>query len=191
LSNKAKEGSELPFDYIKDLSQHDDAGTVLNDLMQAYGKAVWSYAFVLTQRKEVADDLMQDVFLSAFQHMHTFRGESTVRTWLLGITRNKSLNYLKSAFFRKVTLVDKVFPKEALRSAEQEMMDQLATSEIWNIVLKLPVKYREVILLEAHYAYTEQEIADLLGVPKGTVKSRLHRARAKVEKAIKEADRNE
>jgi RNA polymerase sigma-70 factor (ECF subfamily) len=179
----------LQLDYLKNLSQHDDAGTILNDLMHAYGKDVWSYAFVLTKREEVADDLMQEVFLSAFQHMHTFRGESTVKTWLLSMTRNKSLNYLKSAFFRKVILVDRVFPNKAVRSAEQEMMDRIETTEIWDFVLKLPLKYREIILLEAHYAYTEQEMANLLGVPRGTVKSRLNRARAKVEKALKEADR--
>jgi RNA polymerase sigma-70 factor (ECF subfamily) len=60
--------------------------------------------------------------------------------------------------------------------------------EIWNIVMRLPVKYREIILLEAHYAYTEQEMSTLLEVPVGTIKSRLHRARSKVEQAMKEAD---
>jgi RNA polymerase sigma-70 factor, ECF subfamily len=179
---------KLQMEYLKHLSQHDDAGAILNDLMSNYGKAVWDYAFILTKRKEAADDLMQEVFLSAFQQIHSFRGDSSVKTWLLRITRNKSLNYLKSAFIRKVTLVDRIFSKTTVCSAEQEMINQIQLKEIWDIVLRLPVKYREIILLEAHYAYTEQEMSALLEIPVGTIKSRLHRARSKVEQAMKEAD---
>ncbi|CAK4870508.1 unnamed protein product [Aphanomyces euteiches] len=175
-------------EYIKHLSQHDDAGAILNDLMKNYGKDVWDYAFILTKRKEAADDLMQEVFLSAFQQIHSFRGDSSVKTWLLRITRNKSLNFLKSAFIRKVTLVDRVFSKATVCSAEQELFNHIQVQEIWGIVMKLPIKYREIILLEAHYAYTEQEMSALLEIPVGTIKSRLHRARSKVEQALKEAD---
>jgi RNA polymerase sigma-70 factor (ECF subfamily) len=178
----------LQMEYIKHLSQHDDAGVILNDLMKNYGKDVWDYAFILTKRKEAADDLMQEVFLSAFQQIHSFRGDSSVKTWLLRIARNKSLNYLKSAFIRKVTLVDRVFSKATVISAEQELLNQIQVQEIWRIVMKLPIKYREIILLEAHYAYTEQEMSTLLEIPVGTIKSRLYRARSKVEQAMKEAD---
>ncbi len=178
----------LKLKYLKHLSHHDDAGMIINDLMKEYGHDIWSYAYVMTKRREAADDLMQDVFLSAFRQMHSFRGESSIKTWLLTMTRNKCLNYLKSAFLRKVTLMDIIRSPETVHSAEQQLIDRIQTQEIWNIVMKLPVKYREVILLEAHYGYTEQEMAELLNVPNGTIKSRLHRARARVEKAIKEAD---
>lgn len=175
-------------DYLKHLSKHDDAGLILTDLMRTYGKNVWDYAYILTKHKEAADDLMQEVFLSAFQQMHNFRGESSVKTWLLRITRNKSLNHLKSAFIRRVTLVERIFPRATIRSAEQEIFAQMQVTEIWTIVLKLPIKYREIILLEAHYGCTDHEMSVLLDVPVGTIKSRLHRARAKVEQALKEAE---
>lgn len=186
-----KGGIKLRLEYLKHLSRMDDAEAILTDLMNAYGKDVWSYIYVMTRNKDAADDLLQEVFLKVYQHMHTFRGESSVRTWLLSIARHAALNYLKSAFFRKVILVDRIFPREAASSAEQEMITRLKANEIWSIVLNLPVKYREVILLEAHYAYTEKEMSELLGISRGTVKSRLHRARVKVEKAIKEADQHE
>jgi len=179
---------KLQFEHLKHMTPCNDPGTILNDLMKAYSKDVWNYAFILTKNKETSDDLMQEVFLNAYRRIHTFRGESSVKTWLLKMTRNASLNYLKSAFFRKVILVEKIFPKGQTRSAEQEMMSRIQTKAIWELVLRLPVKYREVILLEAHYEYTEHEMAELLGVSRGTVKSRLHRARAKVERALKEAD---
>jgi RNA polymerase sigma-70 factor, ECF subfamily len=67
---------KLQMEYLKHLSQHDDAGAILNDLMSHYGKAVWDYAYIMTKRKEAADDLMQEVFLSAFQQIHSFRGDS-------------------------------------------------------------------------------------------------------------------
>ncbi len=178
----------LDLDYLKHLAYSDDREAVLNDLMQAYGQDVWNYAFVLTKRPDAADDLAQDVFLKAYRQWHTFRGESSVKTWLLSITRHASLNYLKSAFIRKVTLTDKLFSRESRRSAEKEALDRLRVREVWDIVLQLPAKYREVLILDAHYELKESEIADLLGIAPGTVKSRLHRARAKVEKALKEAD---
>jgi RNA polymerase sigma-70 factor (ECF subfamily) len=65
-------------------------------------------------------------------------------------------------------------------------MDRQAERDVWEIVLGLPGKYREVIVLDAHYELSYKEMADLLGISEGTVKSRLHRARAKVERKLKE-----
>jgi RNA polymerase sigma-70 factor (ECF subfamily) len=63
----------------------------------------------------------------------------------------------------------------------------METKRIWSAVIQLPRKFREVIILDAHYALTTKEIAELLGISQGTVKSRLHRARKKVT-AILETD---
>jgi RNA polymerase sigma-70 factor (ECF subfamily) len=59
-------------------------------------------------------------------------------------------------------------------------MEQSAANEIWSKVLMLPVKYREVLILDAKYELTTKEIAGVLGLAEGTVKSRLHRARQKM-----------
>ncbi|BBI31190.1 hypothetical protein KCTCHS21_05890 [Cohnella abietis] len=86
-------------------------------LMTQYGQDVWNLAFVLTKRYDLADDVTQDVFLNAYKAIGTFRGASSVKTWLLSITRNISINYLRSAFMRKVTLTEWITSKGTSPSA--------------------------------------------------------------------------
>lgn len=173
--------SNTSHEYLRYMTESTDKKTILQNLMEQYGSDVWNYAYSLTHKWEVADDITQDVFLKAYRHLHTFRCKSSVKTWLLAITRNTIKDYRKSAFIRKVTLVDRISPKNSAHpSAEQEVMDKQATNDIWKKVLKLPVKYREVLILYGHYQLSMKEIADLLGVSIGTVKSRLYHARNKV-----------
>src|SRR5690554_2972324 len=96
----------------------------LEQLMNQFGQDVWNFAYFLAKNRSLADDITQDVFLQAYLHVASFRGESSVKTWLLKITRNISLNYRKSAFFRKVLLVDVVISKESIQSAEQSFMER-------------------------------------------------------------------
>ena len=133
----------------------------------------------------MADDITQDVFLQAFRHVTSFRGEASVKTWLLKITRNTSYNYRKSAFFRKVLLVGAVTSKEYNRSAEQSFLEKEATHEVWKQVFNLPTKFREVLVLHAKYHLPLSEIAQILKIPKGTVKSRLFGARKKLSILLK------
>jgi len=153
------------------------------ELMLTYGQDVWNYAFLLTGSRTTADDVSQDVFLRVFRSIATFRGESHIRTWLLTITRHIAINYRRTAFVRKVMLVDRPLSRDTYPSAETEAMSQLQIETVWAIVMKLPLKFREVLVLDAKFGYTSREIAALLGISEGTVKSRLSRARGKVNAA--------
>ncbi|AJY77502.1 hypothetical protein VN24_04605 [Paenibacillus beijingensis] len=161
-----------------------DRGAVLNELMTAYGTDVWNYAFFLTRRRELADDISQDVFVKVYNRLYTFRGQSSVKTWLLSITRNTARDALRSAWLRRVKLVAYWREKDAGPSAEREALSQQMTGEIWSVVMSLSDKLREVLLLHAHYGLKQEEIAELLGISAGTVKSRLHRARAAVSRKL-------
>ncbi|AQR78382.1 RNA polymerase sigma factor [Paenibacillus larvae] len=156
------------------------------DLMRQYGRDVWNYAFFLTKSSHVADDISQDVFVRAYTKLHTFRGESSVKTWLFTITRNLVMNHKHSAFIRKVTLVDFFQHEHEQKSAEERCLQDMNIREIWKLVLMLPDKYREVLVLDAKYELSTAEMAKLLGISEGTVKSRLHRARGLMNKKVKE-----
>ncbi|MHA7582392.1 RNA polymerase sigma factor [Paenibacillus vandeheii] len=171
-------------------SNKDELKTVLNNLMLTYGQDVWNYALFLTKSKHLADDISQEVFLKAFINYDDFRKESSVKTWLLRITRNISINHMKTNFLRKVTLMDFLSPKGTYPSTEKEVLDKFAVNQVWGIVIQLPRIYREVIVLEAHYDLSDQEMASLLGISLGALKSRLHRARMKIEQEL-EALKNE
>ncbi|EHB63060.1 sigma-70 family RNA polymerase sigma factor [Paenibacillus sp. FSL K6-1566] len=175
-------------EYLKTMVAADDAGSVLKELMESFGQDVWNYAYFLTKRRDAADDISQDVFLRAFQHLKDFQGRSSVKTWLLTITRNLSLNYLKSSFISKVSLVGWLTTRQAGPSAEMEFLDTEAVSQIWKHVMQLPQAYREVLLLEFHFQMTRKEMAELLGISEGTIKSRLHRARVRMENLLRGED---
>ena len=149
-------------------------------LMNEYGQGVWNYAYSIVKDQNMAEDITQDVFLQVFRHVDSFRNESSIKTWLLKITRNISYNYRKSSFIRKVFLVGNVSLRESSQSAEQAYLDNEAANEVWIAVLKLPVKSREILILHAKYQLSISEIAHLLDISEGAVRSRLFAARKKM-----------
>ncbi|WP_378126371.1 RNA polymerase sigma factor [Cohnella boryungensis] len=181
--------SQRNFDFLKYMVESDDEKGLLNELMTAYGKDVWNYAYSMTRKWDLADDITQEVFIKVFRNMHAFRRDASVKTWLLTITRNTAIDFQRSAFFRKVTLSDFVEDYGERRSVEQEVLESSAMSEMWKMVLGLPKKYREVIILFAHHQLSLKEIAQVLDVTEGTVKSRMFHARQKLSK-MKEANRD-
>lgn len=182
--------SDTQFDYLKALNDSEDKTEILNELMTAYGKDVWNYAYSMTRKWEVADDIVQEVFIKVYKNLFTFRSEASIKTWLLTITRNTVLDYKRSAYFRRITLVD-YFASDTTtgQSAEQEAIQTETTSEMWDMVMQLPPKNREAIILYAHNQLSLKEIAEVLQVSEGTVKSRLHHARTKLSH-IKERHRH-
>src|SRR5689334_5098566 len=102
--------------------------------MQAYGKDVWNFAFFMTHRRELADDISQEVFIKVFEHLYNFRGQSSVKTWLLAITRNTARDVLRSAWIRRVTLMPSRYEAEQTHpSAERETIDKLMTEQVWAV----------------------------------------------------------
>ena len=169
-----------------------DRNEILKELMEAYGRDVWNFAYSITLKAEAADDIAQNTFLKIYENLYSYRGRSSVKTWILAITRNCAYDFKRSAFIKKVTLVsylrDDYFSNNHA-SAEEEAIHQLEANEVWQIVLSLPGKFREPLVLYAHHQLSMAEIATMLNVSEGTVKSRLHRARIKVSKGLKEGER--
>ncbi|MDR9748614.1 RNA polymerase sigma factor [Paenibacillus taichungensis] len=173
----------------------------LSCMMDEYGNDVWNYAYFLTKSTEQADELSQEVFIRAYSGIAHFRGECSLKTWLLTITRNTTFTYRKSRFFRS-SLWGETLPihteqmnasmgemkpeKFVHPSAEAEAISREHVHEIWDIIMALPDKFRELLLLHLKYELTTSEIAEMLGISAGTVKSRLSRARAKVRKQWEE-----
>ncbi|MBD7968668.1 RNA polymerase sigma factor [Paenibacillus sp. Sa2BVA9] len=166
--------------------------------MDDYGNDVWNYAFFLTGSRDHADDISQEVFIKAYQGIHTYRGEASLKTWLITITRNTVHSYRRSRFFRqslgsKLYSIDdeKTAGSSALSpnsriapSAESIVMEQHYENSIWEIIMSLSVKSREVLILALKYEMKIHEIANILHISEGTVKSRLSRAKEKVQKEL-------
>lgn len=173
----------------------------LSSMMDEYGNDVWNYAYFLTKSTEQADELSQEVFIRAYSGIAHFRGECSLKTWLLTITRNTTFTYRKSRFFRSSlwgetllipteqvnTSMGEMKPEKWVHpSAEAEAISREHIHEIWDIIMALPDKFRELLLLHLKYELKTSEIAEMLGISAGTVKSRLSRAKAKVRKQWEE-----
>lgn len=187
-------GGWLDFTYLNTLVEGYEKEQIVSELMQTYKTDVWDYAFSLTRNTDIADDIVQDVFLNAYEKLHTFRGESSIKTWLLKIARNRSLNWKNSAFIRKVFLAgEKIddYRAHSVPSAEKQALENILSSEAWRLVFQLPVKHREVLVLFAQHGLNHEEIAAVLSVPVGTVKSRLHHARMKLAHAYRRGGEKE
>jgi RNA polymerase sigma-70 factor (ECF subfamily) len=183
-------GIRVDWEYLKTISDSDERKLILADLMAKFGNDVWNYAYSLTRKKDLADDISQDVFLKAYRGLFSLRKDGSMKAWLLTITRNTAADYRRSAFFRRVTLFDTFDSTSTQCSAEDTALERMSLSGIWDQVLQLPVKYREVLILFGHHQLSMKEIAEILGITEGTVKSRLFQARAKIMK-MKEVEANE
>jgi RNA polymerase sigma-70 factor (ECF subfamily) len=156
----------------------------IREIMEQYGDDVWNYAYFLTRKHDLADDISQDVFFKAFKYIDSFRGQSSLKTWLLKITRNTALSHLKLAFIRRTVGFDHRRMKQVQPSAETEYLQKRYSDDLWEKVMQLPIKYRETLLLNAHYQLSLEEISQALNISIGTVKSRLHRARSRLAELI-------
>lgn len=171
----------------------------LREIMNCYGNDVWNYIYYLTKSHEQADDLAQEVFIKCYYRIGTFQGTSTFKAWLLVIARNTVFSHRKSRFFqsglwggvKSLTMVDSEqggFPIEHLgvtRSAEMEYLGSQHISEIWDLIMGLSPKFREILVLDLKYELSVKEISELTSLSPGTVKSRLHRARQKIQNKLK------
>lgn len=172
----------------------------IRQIMRLYGDEVWNYIYYLTGNRETADDLAQEVFVKCYYRIATYQGTSTFKAWLFTIARNTVFSYRKSRYFRlglwggrQQTLNDadtehqeRVMLQAGMSlSAEMEYMGNRQVAEIWEIIMKLPLKLREVLVLDLKAELPVREIAGLTGLPEGTVKSRLHRARRKVQEQLR------
>ncbi len=150
----------------------------IETLMREYGNDVLKTAYSFVRDREAAKDLFQETFIKANYNLDKFRGESSIKTWLIRITVNVCKDYLKSAYQKKVVPMTQV-EEDSLRVEDdyEQIENEDRDEQIRRAVNSLPENYREVVLC---VYFREMSVADTsaaLGVPEGTIKSRLSRAR--------------
>lgn len=144
------------------------------EAMQSYTDDLLRLAFLYVKDWQVAEDIVQDTFLTYFVKFEQFEARASLKTYLVRIVINKCKDYLKSWKYRRLTLTNQFFggKKDKARAIEYEERLHIADA-----VLALPIHLREVII---HYYYEELsvlEVAALLSISDNTVKTRLRRAR--------------
>jgi RNA polymerase sigma factor (sigma-70 family) len=148
--------------------------------------AAYNLARLLTRNEHDAEDVVQESYLRALRAFSSFRGGAAGRPWLLTIVRNTSFNWRRDNRFR----VNQAEYHEELHvsggaTPEAESLRRERAGALGHCVQSLPSDFREVIVLREMEELRYQEIADITGVPRGTVMSRLSRARARLAECLK------
>jgi RNA polymerase sigma factor (sigma-70 family) len=154
---------------------------VFETLVLAHLDAAYTLARYLTRRSDAAEDIVQDALLRAYRGFENYRGGS-VRAWLLAIVRNSFLTWNER---HGQNFTDKNFEEWSLAGDHREdsetpesiLIQHEASSAIRALIEGLPEPFREVLVLRDMEDMSYREIAEVTGVPIGTVMSRLARAR--------------
>jgi RNA polymerase sigma-70 factor, ECF subfamily len=153
-------------------------------IVQKYMKPAYYVALGYVGRPDDALDISQDAFVNAFRHIRRFDTERSFFPWFYSILKNLCLNHLARLKRRREESIDEMeeeegqipIPVETV-SPEQVVVRRDFEEKIGRALQRLRPKDREIIILQHFQDYSYQEIADLLGIPIGTVMSRLYGAR--------------
>lgn len=148
-----------------------------DDIAQRFIDTVYRLALSRTKSPENAEDITQEVFLKLLQSRKEFDDEEHLKAWLLRVTINCTKDFFFSGWFRKTEEL-----KESVTVPTEE------THDLYDAVMRLPLKYRTVIHLHYYEGYRVEEIAGLTKTAVGTVKSQLHRGRIMLKELLKEVN---
>ncbi|MBA4062793.1 MAG: RNA polymerase subunit sigma [Isosphaera sp.] len=164
------------------------------ELVTRYQARLYNAAIRLVDGPEDAADVVQDAFLSAFQSLHSFKGDAEFFTWLYRIAFNTAIS-LKRKKRAAVSLdagradgrIDPDDPSEYVKPGAglERTEDERRLHEA---IARLSHEHREVLVLKDLDGLKYEDIAEVLGVPIGTIRSRLHRARLELRELLGPAD---
>ncbi len=165
-------------------------------LVRRYGGRLLATARRLLQNEEDARDCLQDALLNVFKRIDQFEGRSSLATWLHRIVVNRALMKLRERARKGEESIDPLLPEFDARgcriepdwhfreSVEEMLARQQTREAVRDKIAALPENYRIVLMLRDIEELSTAEAAELLGVSEGTVKVRLHRARAALKKLL-------
>jgi RNA polymerase sigma-70 factor (ECF subfamily) len=182
--------------FIERLGARDERA--FNELVRAYEQRVFRLLFRMLGRRDEAEDMAQEVFVQVFKAIGTFRGESKLGTWIYRIAVNLCKNRMKYLSRRHagdeaelephaeraplnegrgVTLGESARPDHVFEGFEVERI-------VKECIIELDPDFREVLVLRDVEDLSYEELCEVTGLPDGTVKSRLHRARGMLREAV-------
>lgn len=162
------------------------------DLVKVHTRRVFAICYRFTGSDHQAQDLTQEVFLRVFKSLKSFRaGEGSFGVWLSRLTRNLLIDhYRKSKLDRATDSIEDQLPVLEGKTASSNRTDGLlagreASEALQGALQKLSPELREAVILRDLEEMEYKEIASVLNVPEGTVKSRLNRGRAELARTLR------
>ena len=152
----------------------------ISQMIKTYEKDLLRLCRVYLKEESLAEDAMQETFIKAYKNLHTFRGDSSDKTWLFRIAINVCRDMQRTSWFRNISRMVSLDSVQIQQPQKSEISHALMDE-----IMRLPKKYREVILLYYYEDMKQNEIAEILGVSVITVCRRIEKARELLKDMLK------
>lgn len=158
-------------------------------IMNTYGNDVKKFVYTYLNNQADTDDVTQEIFVTVYLKLSTFKGKSSLKSWIYSIAANKCKDYLRNHRLRHIKLIERItrqpiFPK--VNDVPEEYKQGSMKEGLFEKVIELPIKYREVVILYYFKELSIKEISFILNEKETTLQSRLSRARSKLRDSINE-----
>jgi len=177
----SERGFEEESALILELKQNNPE--VVDQVVERFSKPLFAFIMRMIDDQATAEDIFQDTWIRVIRNIGTFRGDCRFSTWLFQIALNLCRNQMRRKARRSFVGIEEA--SNLADDPEVDGMKILQAQKVRRLVTSLPPKMREVIVLRYYHNKTDVEIAEVTGLPPGTVKSRIHRAtellRSKIE----------
>ncbi len=185
------DASSVEPDAIDTLIQRCLAGdqAAWEQIVRAYRRRVFNIAYKFTGRHDLAEDLTQDVFVKIFKSLDTFDRRANFQTWLVSVSRNLCIDHYRSVRKERESIDRDVDPGDLAPVAPTTSPYAALEATDRAVLLRRGLKelapsLREAVVMRDLQELSYQEIADKLGLPEGTVKSRINRGRNELARQI-------
>jgi len=166
-------------------------------LVRKYEKPIFNYIFRMVRSKPDAEDLAQDTFVKAFSALNKYDNTFEFSTWIYRIALNVCRDYFrkKKLFFFSLSApvgdeeeseLEDFIPQNSFHNPDDVVLNDELRKKLEKSIAGLPIKFREVIVLRHLEGLSYEEISSVTGLPVGTVKTYLHRARKKLQDELNE-----
>jgi RNA polymerase sigma-70 factor (ECF subfamily) len=155
-----------------------------------HGRVVFAQVLLVAGERVLAEEIVQDTMLAVWRGAGSFRGESSVRSWVIAIARRQTRDRLRA---RRLRVVDDAFLADQPGSGpgpEVMALDRAELAEVKSAIRELAPAHREVLGLAFGSGLSLPEVADVLEIPVGTVKSRLAAARTALNRILNQKGQN-
>lgn len=161
-----------------------------DELIELYGRRIYNVAYQFAATREEAEDLTQEIFLKLYQNLQRFRGDVPLVAWALRLSRNHCIDlYRKTRREKRSTFVSEAVLDQlpASDDPQQNAQRRQQLEAVYAGLERLPRELAEVVVLADIQGWTLEETATYVEAPLGTIKSRLHRARARLAEQVRAA----
>ena len=190
MHNKMEQFKDMDAQLIDEVGKGNQAA--FNILFSKYNNKLYASLLAFTKSQELAEDLTQKTFIRVWKKIETFRGDSSLFTWIYRIAINLAKNEFSSKQAKNQGITDNIDDtydlESSVSSPESHAIEAESMQAVMDFIASLPTDLREAISLREFDGRSYDEIAQITGSPIGTVRSRIFRAREEILNFMKEEE---